>query len=255
MSLPLPARVSDSYGKVIDLRSRQSARLRDLVTEIGVIRERVCRTTERFTHSVLVLDDDPDVVQSLRNLLTTELPGIPVYGATSCEEGKALWDRHRCGVVIADFLLGGGYDGVEFLHSLGRSPEAILISGVSDAETLRRAAMVAGAEAMPKPCVGISDLVLSLMDRRFGTLSLTTDGRKWVKVSSGWATELGYPQGTLEEMSWDHLSPDGTPALGDTARTFTSRVRAVDGSIKNFQWMCSPRCEGGLYYCSAQVVS
>lgn len=244
-----------SYGRVYQLRNYQSKKLRDLVAELGALRERVCRASEEFTRSILILDDDEGVVDSLSHLLRRELPGIPVYGATSCEEGKRLWYRHRCCLVVADFVLGCDHDGVRFLESLGRSPEAILMSGVSDSETLRRAALVAGATPLQKPGLNLPDLALSLMDRRFGTLSLTTDGDKWVRVSDGLARELGFSRETLEGMSWGELSPAGEPRPSGDGGTFVSKIRTESGSLLPLRWTCSPQCEGGIYYCSAQKVN
>lgn len=244
-----------SYGRVYQLRNYQSAKLRDLVKDLGALRERVCRASEDFTRSILILDDDEGVVDSLSCLLRRELPGVPVYGATSCEEGKRLWYRHRCCLVVADLVLGCDHDGVKFLESLGRSPEAILMSGVSDPETLRRAALIAGATPLSKPCHNLPDLALSLMDKRFGTLSLTTDGDKWVRVSEGLAKALGFSRDALEGMTWGELSPTGDPRPSGEQESFISRVKSADGGLLPLRWTCSPQCEGGIYYCSAQKVN
>lgn len=244
-----------SYGRVYQLRNYQSAKLRDLVKDLGALRERVCRASEDFTRSILILDDDRGVVDSLAHLLRRELPGIPVYGATSCGEGKKLWLRHRCCLVVSDLVLGCDHDGVKFLESLGGSPEAILMSGVSDPETLRRAALIAGATPLPKPCLNLPDIALNLMDRRFGTLSLTTDGDKWVRVSEGLAKALGFSRDVLEGMTWEELSPAEDPRPSGDRITFVSRIQARDGTYVPLQWTCSPQCEGGIYYCSAQKVN
>jgi len=82
-------------------------------------------------HTLLVVDDEPDIVASLQELLRRE---FRVLGATSGEEGAAVLAREEVHVVMTDQRMPG-MSGVELLqHARGEHPEAIriLFTGYAD---------------------------------------------------------------------------------------------------------------------------
>ncbi len=82
-------------------------------------------------HTILVVDDEPDVVESVRDLLRLE---FRVLGATSAAEGIELMAREEVHVVMTDQRMPE-MTGVEFLHRIrGDHPEAIrlLFTGYAD---------------------------------------------------------------------------------------------------------------------------
>ncbi|MSP62739.1 MAG: hybrid sensor histidine kinase/response regulator [Myxococcales bacterium] len=82
-------------------------------------------------HTVLVVDDEPEVVKSVQDLLRLD---YRVIGATRASEGMAILAREEVHVVMADQRMPG-MTGVEFLHRVrGQYPEAIrlLFTGYAD---------------------------------------------------------------------------------------------------------------------------
>jgi signal transduction histidine kinase len=82
-------------------------------------------------HTLLIVDDEPDVVQSLRDLLRRE---YNVLGATHAREGLRLLHEQPVQVVMSDQRMPE-ISGVEFLRSVRRAcPEAIrlLFTGYAD---------------------------------------------------------------------------------------------------------------------------
>ncbi len=82
-------------------------------------------------HTVLVVDDEPDVVKSVQNLLRLD---YKVLGATHAQDGLALMQKEEVHAVMTDQRMPE-MTGVEFLHKVrGAYPEAIrlLFTGYAD---------------------------------------------------------------------------------------------------------------------------
>lgn len=86
---------------------------------------------KKSKHTILVLDDEPDVVRSVQDLLRLD---YKVLGATSVEEAMKIMDEHDIHVVMTDQRMPGT-SGVEFLSKVrSKHPEAIrlLFTGYAD---------------------------------------------------------------------------------------------------------------------------
>jgi signal transduction histidine kinase len=82
-------------------------------------------------HTVLVVDDEPDVIQSVKDLLRLE---FNVLGATRAAEGLRLLSEHEVHVVMTDQRMPE-MSGVEFLQRIrGEHPDAVrlLFTGYAD---------------------------------------------------------------------------------------------------------------------------
>jgi len=82
-------------------------------------------------HTILVIDDEPDVVKSVQDLLRLE---YRVLGTTRAEEGLQILERETVHVVMTDQRMPG-MTGVEFLrHLRTEHPDAIrlLFTGYAD---------------------------------------------------------------------------------------------------------------------------
>ena len=82
-------------------------------------------------HTILVVDDEPDVVKSVRDLLRLD---YNVLGATGAEEGMRMLAENEVHVVMTDQRMPG-MSGVEFLSRIrGEHPEAVrlLFTGYAD---------------------------------------------------------------------------------------------------------------------------
>ncbi len=85
----------------------------------------------RRRHTILVVDDEPDVVKSVKDLLRLD---YRILGAVTPSEGLALLDREEVHVVMTDQRMPE-MTGVQFLRSLrARNPDAIrlLFTGYAD---------------------------------------------------------------------------------------------------------------------------
>ena len=100
---------------------------------------------------VLVVDDEPDVLQSLQDVLRTD--GYQVDGADGLTQALEQARRCRPDLVVADLRLAGG-DGLELIdrlrQELGELP-AIIVTGAGDADLIARATRSRPVEVLTKP--------------------------------------------------------------------------------------------------------
>ena len=73
--------------------------------------------TDKAEYTVLVLDDDPDVITSIRSLLALETD-YNVLAFTSSLEALEAIQTHEIDLAIVDYLMPDGMDGIEFLLEL-----------------------------------------------------------------------------------------------------------------------------------------
>lgn len=116
---------------------------------------------------VLVVDDDPDLRESLAQMLERE--GYRVDTAADGREALATLREHRYRVVVTDLIMPD-QDGIETIFAMGRqSPgtRVVAMTGggqLEDPEYYLRLALRAGAfRALAKPFAG-PDLVTAIRD-------------------------------------------------------------------------------------------
>jgi CheY-like chemotaxis protein len=63
---------------------------------------------------LLLVDDEPDILETLGELVEQELPGVKVLRASSGREGLDVLQGERIDGIIADFNMGE-MDGLQFL--------------------------------------------------------------------------------------------------------------------------------------------
>ena len=96
---------------------------------------------------VLVIDDNPEVVDILVTLLGEE--GYRVQSALSSDEGLKLFIQSRPDIVLLDITLAGDMNGVDVLkrmRSIEPTARVLMVSGAADL-TLAREALELGALA------------------------------------------------------------------------------------------------------------
>lgn len=87
--------------------------------------------TSMKRHAILVVDDEPDVVQSVKDLLRLD---YTVHGATSAQGGMQILEEHPIDVIMTDQRMPE-MTGVEFLKKVrGPHPDAtrLLFTGYAD---------------------------------------------------------------------------------------------------------------------------
>ena len=90
---------------------------------------------------ILVVDDEPDILDSFKELLERSIPGVTVIVAASGRAGIEVLERERVDLVMSDFKMPG-MDGIEFLVQARRiRPRLprIMFTAFADEELARRA--------------------------------------------------------------------------------------------------------------------
>ncbi|HET9181862.1 MAG TPA: sigma-54 dependent transcriptional regulator [Candidatus Angelobacter sp.] len=102
-------------------------------------------------HSVLVVDDEREIRESLRGILEDE--GYKVFPAESGEACLDLLKKRACEVVLLDIWLPGmdGLDTLERIRQFEDPPEVIMISGHGTIETAVKATKLGAFDFLEKP--------------------------------------------------------------------------------------------------------
>jgi CheY-like chemotaxis protein len=102
---------------------------------------------------VLVVDDEPDILDTFKRLLEQTLGGLTVITTTSGREGIEILERERVDLVMSDFKMPG-MDGIEFLVQARRirpGVPRIMFTAFADEALARRAITEAiVSEFLPK---------------------------------------------------------------------------------------------------------
>jgi FixJ family two-component response regulator/tRNA A-37 threonylcarbamoyl transferase component Bud32 len=104
---------------------------------------------------ILVIDDSPDFRSLVRVWLEREIPGANVEEYAPEERGRpeAGFDWSRYGVLLLDYNLGGGEDGLEWLRafrSLEGFPPTVVLTAEGDEYVAVRAIKLGAAEYINK---------------------------------------------------------------------------------------------------------
>src|SRR5262245_23973567 len=102
-------------------------------------------------HSVLVVDDERDIRETLRGILEDE--GYKVLVAESGEACLEQLKTRSCEVVLLDIWLQGidGLDALERIRQVDGAPEVVMISGHGNIETAVRATKLGAFDFLEKP--------------------------------------------------------------------------------------------------------
>src|SRR5688500_3474750 len=110
---------------------------------------------------LLLVDDEPDILESLGDLVESELPGVKVLRASSGREGLGFLQLERIDGIISDFNMAG-MDGLEFL-CIARQCHPTTPRGRrtadADRDLTRRAETDAGVQTFLSKALGPEDLL------------------------------------------------------------------------------------------------
>lgn len=90
---------------------------------------------------ILLVDDEPDILTSVKAIVELALPGTHVIAASSGRKGLELLESERIDLIISDFKMPG-MDGIEFLYQCRRSHPLIprlMLTAFADDDLMRRA--------------------------------------------------------------------------------------------------------------------
>ena len=118
-------------------------------TKSKVQETKVTDTTRPAT--VLVVDDDPSVLRSLRRLVSASGFGVKTFNTPSELLASETPESNACMVVDVDMPEMTGIEMCEVLKGSGRGLPAILITGKTDARTRSLAAQSDAVAVLFKP--------------------------------------------------------------------------------------------------------
>lgn len=101
--------------------------------------------------SVVVADDDPDILAVLSEFLTGA--GFAVITAANGLDALMQIKRHHPAAVVLDLEMPrlGGLEAIKHIRSFDASITIVIVSGLLDAELSRRVLGLGAAAALPKP--------------------------------------------------------------------------------------------------------
>ncbi|HLH75056.1 MAG TPA: response regulator, partial [Chloroflexota bacterium] len=116
----------------------------------------------RQTHPLLVIDDNPDMVQMITRFVSGQ--GYTVAGAGSVDEGIALAQSQAPSVIILDVMMPGrdGWDALQVLknHPVTQSVPVLVCTILADSEL----ALALGAQGFLRKPITRPRLLASLQD-------------------------------------------------------------------------------------------
>ncbi|MDF2938829.1 MAG: DNA-binding response regulator, partial [Paenibacillaceae bacterium] len=117
-------------------------------------------------YNLLILDDEPAVVNSLAHNIAWEEQGIAhVFKATSADQALELMQEYRIDLVISDIRMPGmdGLDFTEAICSLSPHTKVIIMSGLDEFRLAQRAILLNVFRYMTKP-VPYVELILVVQE-------------------------------------------------------------------------------------------
>jgi two-component system, NtrC family, response regulator AtoC len=98
--------------------------------------------------SVLIVDDEPDILASLQTILEQHLPGTTVHAAPNGQDALAVLQREKVDVIVTDYKMPG-MNGLQLLDEAARVAPGvprILITAFPDLDVAIKAINEAGVE-------------------------------------------------------------------------------------------------------------
>lgn len=115
--------------------------------------------------AILLVDDDADDLETMRLLATSRFPTLDVLTARNGAAGLALLVSRACKVIVSDYHMPPGMNGVDFMRQAGElQPNAlrIVVSGQPDRYVVETGSM-SGFIVLSKP---VDEELLAAMIRR-----------------------------------------------------------------------------------------
>ncbi|MEA3203189.1 MAG: hypothetical protein QOI63_864 [Thermoplasmata archaeon] len=117
--------------------------------------------TPAARRTILLVDDEPDILESFKAVVESALPGVAVLTAPSGRDGLALLAQRRVDLVLSDFKMPG-MDGIEFLVQAARVQPGVpgaMYTAFGDDDLRRRAINEAGARAFISKSLDLAALI------------------------------------------------------------------------------------------------
>jgi CheY-like chemotaxis protein len=152
--------------------------------------------------SILVVDDDSDIVQSVRSLLERGA-GASVATAASAAEAFKILEGGRVDLIVTDFRMPG-MDGIEFLSKAARLapdvPSVLITAFPDDAVWAHAKGTARVTTAIPKPVD--NQVLLDAVQRLLGA-------ERYLATAAGVAAGIEKPNNAPRPgpALWHHMVP------------------------------------------------
>jgi CheY-like chemotaxis protein len=90
---------------------------------------------------ILLVDDEPDVLNSVKKLVEASIRGVTVLVAASGRTGLEILERERVDLILSDLRMPG-MDGIEFLYQARRrhgNVPRVVLTAFGNEDVMRRA--------------------------------------------------------------------------------------------------------------------
>lgn len=101
--------------------------------------------TARRPWVVLFVDDEPDILDAIKNLVEFSLEGVEVIAVETAREALDILDRERIDLIVSDCKMPG-MDGIELLYQCRRlhpNIPRVMLTAFASEDMARRAAVEA----------------------------------------------------------------------------------------------------------------
>jgi len=121
------------------------------MSQTGLRMEQV--KADNDTACILIADDDPDVVESLKSVLQVENPSFEVLTAGNEERAREISENHSLDIALLDIRLGkkNGLDLVPLLKQRNRYIQCIMMTGYPDIQYAVNALRFGADDFLRKP--------------------------------------------------------------------------------------------------------
>ena len=102
---------------------------------------------------ILVVDDEINVLKSIKKMLLSQYPQMTIDTAQSPSEGTALFEQNSYDLMISDFKMPEmtGLELIQKIQQLNDHIKFIIITGFATRETYEKALGLGVANFIPKP--------------------------------------------------------------------------------------------------------
>jgi two-component system, OmpR family, KDP operon response regulator KdpE len=166
-------------------------------------------------HTILVVDDEPQIRRALRTNLAVR--GHRVIEAGTGEEALHQVADHRPDLVLLDLGLPG-IDGIEVLHGLrGWTDVPVIVLTVRDRELDKVTALDAGADDYVTKPFGMNELLARMRAQLRRSTAATPDGTASVRTAH-FVVDLAAGRVTMASGEEVHLTPKEWGIVSTLAR-------------------------------------
>lgn len=116
---------------------------------------------------ILIVDDDPDIVAALKDVIELEINGCAVSSAGNVEQAKLVAEEVKPDIVLLDIMIGrdNGLDLIPVLKEIKRDIDVVMMTAYRDNEYVIRAVRSGAKDYLYKPISPVN--LIHVIDRLF----------------------------------------------------------------------------------------